>query len=599
MNLTSCPNDSKADGKSSVIAPVCLFILGLYLLFLRNPDPFINPIIYAEDGTWYALALREGWLHALSNSRLDYFVFVNTALLFFASNISVIFSGNQLTLLPQSIAVISFSFFSGVATFAFLTTRKILSSALGVAAFAAVLLIPLGTTQNEIIGRILQVGFYMPAIAVLLLFWRGRISELHKVVLIDIFLFLCAATNPFVLAVCALYLSLVFLNTLSGSSIRYFFFRHISLILSLLALMYFLLPRMRGGGGGISGGFSAHNLVEALIARPIIYPFIFPWYQSLTNGVTIIGFLLLMAIVVVSYLKSRDSESRFFIIFLSLTIVFYSIATVVMRPGLTGILSDYKTTFPDRYFMGINILVVLLFVVSIGQLIKDKTLRFVGVALCVAFFGLYCYGWSYIFEWSSPKYKIVNYFDFHEQLCMGEPIDGTSNSVINIYPSPNWQMVVPSNYIKKSGCIYRSLSDAGLSDKNDIYTMQPSAQLNNMASIKIRTTVTHQDQGARLKRVGVMFGTYGRQNPGEAELRLNTVNGSSFIRRFPLLNIADNQYRFFDLDSKHYTEGEVVSISGGGISTWESHDGKGGGIYTCMIYEYVDGKRRGTPGCPL
>lgn len=95
-----------------------------------------------------------------------------------------------------------------------------------------------------------------------------------------------------------------------------------------------------------------------------------------------------------------------------------------------------------------------------------------------------------------------------------------------------------------------------------------------------------------------MFGTYSIQNPGEAELRLQGIDGSSFIQRFPLPELADNQYRYFYPDSKSRIEGEIVSISGGGISTWESHDEKGG-IHTCIIYEYVDGRRDFTPGCPL
>jgi len=95
-----------------------------------------------------------------------------------------------------------------------------------------------------------------------------------------------------------------------------------------------------------------------------------------------------------------------------------------------------------------------------------------------------------------------------------------------------------------------------------------------------------------------MFGTYVRQNPGEAELRLKGPDGAEFVQRFSLPDLADNKYRYFDLDSKRYVSGEIVSITGDGVSTWESHSEKGG-VNTCITYEYNNGKRRFTPGCPL
>lgn len=128
--------------------------------------------------------------------------------------------------------------------------------------------------------------------------------------------------------------------------------------------------------------------------------------------------------------------------------------------------------------------------------------------------------------------------------------------------------------------------------------MQPSTQLDVSAPIKLYATIKHKENKAELKRIGIMFATYTRKNPGEAELRLKRLDGSEFVQHFPLPDLADNQYRYFDMDSNIYTEGKIVSISGGGISTWESHD-ENGGIHTCIIYEYVDGKRLYTPGCLL
>lgn len=129
-------------------------------------------------------------------------------------------------------------------------------------------------------------------------------------------------------------------------------------------------------------------------------------------------------------------------------------------------------------------------------------------------------------------------------------------------------------------------------------TMHPSYPLSGSNPIRLSMTSGHQTENVALKRVGVMFGTYVRENPGEAELRLNGPAGAQLSQRFSLPDLADNKYRYFDLDSKNYTAGEIVSISGGGVSTWESHD-ENAGAYSCIIYQYTDGKLRFTPGCPL
>lgn len=140
--------------------------------------------------------------------------------------------------------------------------------------------------------------------------------------------------------------------------------------------------------------------------------------------------------------------------------------------------------------------------------------------------------------------------------------------------------------------------DMGIATAQESYKMQPSAQLDTRAPIRISMTSSHQDDQAGVKRIGVMFGTYVRQNPGDAELRLKGPDGAEFVQRFSLPDLADNKYRYFDLDSKRYTSGEIVSITGDGVSIWESHNKKGG-VNTCITYEYNNGKRRFTPGCPL
>lgn len=101
-----------------------------------------------------------------------------------------------------------------------------------------------------------------------------------------------------------------------------------------------------------------------------------------------------------------------------------------------------------------------------------------------------------------------------------------------------------------------------------------------------------------LKRIGIRFGTYARPNAGQAELRLVRADGTEHRQIIALSELADNAYSHFDLDGSRYVSGRIVGVSGGGISTWESHAANGE-VLTCLAYEYADGQRGFTPGCPF
>lgn len=122
--------------------------------------------------------------------------------------------------------------------------------------------------------------------------------------------------------------------------------------------------------------------------------------------------------------------------------------------------------------------------------------------------------------------------------------------------------------------------------------------LDKNSPIKLSMTAAHGMGGAFLQRIGILFGTHGRSKPGDAGLKLKSPNSDEFVQIFSVTQLADNKYTYFDLDSKRYTSGKVFFVSGSGISTWESHNEKSG-VNTCIVYEYSNGKRRFTPGCPL
>jgi hypothetical protein len=128
--------------------------------------------------------------------------------------------------------------------------------------------------------------------------------------------------------------------------------------------------------------------------------------------------------------------------------------------------------------------------------------------------------------------------------------------------------------------------------------MRRSHQLSSVAPIDIELAPGYLQHQKRLRRLGIMLTTRGRSNPGVAELRLKESDGSEFAQPFALPAVADNRYQYFDIDSKWYESGQIRSLTGDGISTWES-DLQDSSSYTCVIYEYMDGTREYTPACPV
>jgi uncharacterized membrane protein len=127
--------------------------------------------------------------------------------------------------------------------------------------------------------------------------------------------------------------------------------------------------------------------------------------------------------------------------------------------------------------------------------------------------------------------------------------------------------------------------------------MRPSPPLDPSQSITLLMSQRYKEAPQPLKRVGIQFGTYRRNNQGIAELRLSSVNGHVLTIPFNLSDLADNRYKYFDLDSMAYFSGEIFYVTGGGISTWNAHE-ETGDVTTCLIYEYESGKKLYTRGCP-
>lgn len=175
------------------------------------------------------------------------------------------------------------------------------------------------------------------------------------------------------------------------------------------------------------------------------------------------------------------------------------------------------------------------------------------------------------------KYAISDY-----EPCVIDLIKSNYNRIADISP-----LYVRSDRLIQS-------SDTILLSKR---SMVPSKQLGLTDPIKLHLVFDGKKNPQNLEKIGIRFGTHMRKNAGEAELIVYSSDGSKFSKKFTLSDIIDNNYKYFHLGISEVISAEIHFFSGGGVSTWESHDDSGN-ILTCINYKYSNKSISFTPGCP-
>jgi hypothetical protein len=408
----------------------------------------VNPVIYAEDGSWAGLGLTQGWYQALAHARNDYLVVGNVLLLWLAATCSTALFGNPLAHLPESIAVVSYLFYSGTAVLTIWAFRDSLPGPLRAATFLLLLMLPLGMTQNVIIGRLVQAGFVMPYVATLLLYAKGRQYSGARAAVIDVLILIAALTNPVVIALTLVCLAVDALA--SASTLRSVLARNKWLAASMAAAAILVFSRMLGKDRAHLLDFDPTHLFEAVCARSLLYPFVFPWYDKLHDAATAMLLVIWLGVVVLGFFASRDKSARRAMLFLACGLATTATATFIMRPGLTSLLRGYSSTFPDQYFMGLNIFSLVLVMLALSQIVglipahKNIVAGLAAAPLVALYF---CHA-GMIFESSGSRFPMKASATFDENLRAAKWPHGSAVAQIPIAPEdPPWSMKVPVRWL--------------------------------------------------------------------------------------------------------------------------------------------------------
>ncbi|TAA44348.1 hypothetical protein EAT51_02885 [Pseudoxanthomonas winnipegensis] len=364
-----------------------LFVVIFLLFSLRNLDPVTYPSLYAEDGTWIGDLLTKGFHETAFGTRVfpivGFIIFLQIA-----DWIVNFFLGGNLYYLPLVLFVLSNLFSAGMVCVAISVFRDRLPF-WGIASIViSILLLPVGNDANEIYGRILNLGFMFPYLQTLLLLplffpRRRRLGVAFGLV----FSLISGLTFPVGIGVAGFACGLLLL--------RFVRRRHRGdLVAALLVGLTALVPLLTLTGqtfsdsGGASMPLKPEAWLEFAVARAFLYPLIFWFYRALSD-VWVLSLLAAAIFAVTTHLwRTRSSSalpaaSKGYPLYLFWGATFINLAAMlVMRSGLSSIFDSYTSTFPDRYFTGLNL---LFFTSVVMTACRSKGGQVIGVMLAVPF----------------------------------------------------------------------------------------------------------------------------------------------------------------------------------------------------------------------
>ncbi|WP_283743909.1 hypothetical protein [Sideroxydans sp. CL21] len=451
----------------SIFGASTLFLLAVIVFFIRNPDPMLNSGIFTEDGLWTGMLLDKGFWTSLWYARSDYFVFGNLVLLQIAVWLNKLAFGYDLSMYPRIVAFVSYMFFAGAAVTIWYGMKGYISEFSRLLLYIAIVLLTLGNSANEVLGRASNIGFILPVILVAILAIREKSVGLKRVVA-DSSMILLSITNPICIGMWFVYVAwkvwtarkakgvIAAMSGIGNSGL--FSTLILLLIIALIAGRYI----WRGNPSDLGRDtLIISHLVEAVVARPILFPWVATVYNHMSDGMALLGIVIFVGVFVAGYYsrEKNDATGRMFGVAIFATLIMYSIAVIVLRPGLTAWIGDYRGIYPERYFMGQYLLSVLLMIWALDGIVRRWTQQFsVAVIALVLLVALPIIdSWFSAFEFYEPRAVFVTNATFKESVTV-EYMKNPSSSMYRIptYPK-DWFIDLSAPYARAT-----ALSEGGL-----------------------------------------------------------------------------------------------------------------------------------------
>jgi hypothetical protein len=433
---------------------------GVAVLYARDPHSLTMPILYTEDGLWMARLFNRGLGHTLIHAKggeTPYFVALNILLLQAAKSLNELVYGESLVHLPHFVSAIAMTFYAMLAAAPVMLLKPYLGPAARALLWALVILMPLGESSFEVLGRLSNIGFAVLFLCFCLLAHRRAIVATGRwsVAATDAGVLLCATTNPLCYPVIAAdYAARVWRVWQRGESPAALVFhdaaaRSGAILAAALAMAVVGMTLLESRPSPfLQDELRWNEVIEATVARPLLFPFLFPVYTRLSDAIAL---ALVAALGGLGWWLTRTSpsERRLFVV-AAVVAAYAAVATLAMRPGLTHVLNGYSTSLLDRYYYGTSLFAVLAAcaAVSAGLRAADRARRLVAAAAFALVIAVYAGSLGLLVERGGPRWRELPEHDFasvvaaaHEATVAFQP--DARKVRVDLHPPP-WEARFPA-----------------------------------------------------------------------------------------------------------------------------------------------------------
>jgi hypothetical protein len=403
---------------------IATILAGVGLLCLRNFHALLVPTLYTEDGVWMAKLFHQGFWHTLVHAKggeTPYFVFLNILLLQVAKVLNACACGESLAHLPRFVAGVSMLFYAVLAASPVWLLRPFLGRVARILLWALVIFMPLGDSSFEVLGRLSNIGYGVLFLCFCLLAWRRTADHrrLGRIVAADVGVFLCTTTNPLCYPVVIGDLiqrgweawragaSPVAVLRRSGAA-------RSGLTLAVATVVAAAGMQMLEASPNpfLKESLRAGELLESIVARSLLFPFVFPVYTRLNDALTVAVSVAMAGLG--WWLTCGAARERRLLVAAGTIGLYAAVVTVVVRPGLTHVLDGYSTTMFDRYYYGTSLFTVVAACAAISAGLRGLDPRRTRTAAsCLGLITLlYLGSMSTLVECRSPRWRDLPTTDF-------------------------------------------------------------------------------------------------------------------------------------------------------------------------------------------
>lgn len=445
----------------NVCGGLFFIILGFALLSLRDMSYITEPALYGEDGRFINNILNKGFIESAISTRgggnADFQNTGSYILLYLSLQTTKLFFGYNIAKLPMFIGVYANLFWSITAFVAYKAFRN-KAKILGFMAYFIIILVPMGAGGGAVFGRVLNTVFLWPiSILMLLIIQYDKKCEFGcESIAIGVMCVIGGLSFPITYGVVGVYLLFSFLRLLKEKNFCQWILSNSLQIISVLIGAVLLPTIVQQKGLATQLELKADSIIEFILARHILYPFINSIYNHMSDNIVV--FLFIIYCITVFYammieIKKTNLFNCFTMLVCTSTLV--SLGSAFMRIEMTAVFSNYQSSSPDHYYYGCNILCAITLVYAVYIILLKHKVNVRSRKAILSFFVVLLVINPFLFELDSPRFNIHwerNEGNFQE--CVFNAVE---NSMLNqegkvliiTYPivkSDKWYVDLPYSY---------------------------------------------------------------------------------------------------------------------------------------------------------